>query len=116
MVALCTIVLKHYFAQQWELLLLCVVPCTSCYALPIIVHAYMHICIYAVREHRVAENSVLTLEHGHYIGYILQSHVLQSSVFACITLALLYIGMIGESVTLPTSSILCLILYFGWLE
>ena len=44
----------------------------------------------------MAENSVFTVEHGHNIGYILQSHVLQSSIFACITLALLYNGMIGE--------------------
>ena len=42
--------------------------------------------------------------------------MLQSSIFACISLALLYIGMIGKGVALATSSVLCRILYFGWLE
>ena len=64
----------------------------------------------------MAENSVLTLKHGQNIGYILQSHVLQLSIFACITLALLYIGMIGVRYYTSNLSVLCQILYFGWLE
>ena len=88
--------------------------CVWCRVLPVI--HFPQYFIYAVRGHRVAENSVLTLKHGHNIGYILQSHALQSSIFAHITLALLYIGMIGGMCYTSNLGVLCKILYFGWLE
>ena len=64
----------------------------------------------------MSENSVLTLKYGQNIGYILHSYVLQSFIFACITVALLYIGMIGGEYCTSNLSVLCKILYFGWLE